>query len=59
MITSVVRAEWLKLTSVRSTYLTMLCAAALGIGLGFVDTTSVAHHWATMSSQDRAAFDPV
>jgi ABC-2 type transport system permease protein len=37
----------------------MLCAIALGTGLGFLDTTSVAHRWATMSAADRAMFDPV
>jgi ABC-2 type transport system permease protein len=54
-----VRAEWIKLRSVRSTYLTMLCAIGLGLGRGFLDTTSVAHHWATVTAQDRAGFDPV
>jgi ABC-2 type transport system permease protein len=58
-VTAVLRAEWLKVRSLRSTYFTMLCAIALGAGLGFLDTTSVAHHWSTMSAQDRAGFDPV
>lgn len=58
-MTAALHAEWIKLRSLRSTYLTMLCALALGTGLGFLDTTSVAHHWTTMSTQDRAAFDPV
>jgi len=58
-VTAVLHAEWIKLRSLRSTYLTMLCAIALGTGLGFLDTISIAHHWATMSAADRAAFDPV
>jgi ABC-2 type transport system permease protein len=58
-VTAAVHAEWIKLRSVRSTYLAMAAAIALGLGLGFIDTTSVAHHWATMSAADRAAFDPV
>jgi len=58
-VTAALHAEWIKLRSLRSTYLTMLCALALGTGLGVLDTTSVAHHWTTMSAQDRAAFDPV
>ena len=58
-MTAVLHAEWIKLRSLRSTYLTMLCAIGLGAGLGFLDTASVAHHWATMNAQDRAAFDPV
>lgn len=52
-----VTAEWIKLRTVPSTYLTMLCAIILGLSLGFIDTTSVAHHWATMSAADRAGFD--
>ena len=52
-------AEWIKLRSAPATYVTMLCALALGLGLGFLDTSSVAHHWATMSVEDRARFDPV
>ncbi len=58
-MTAALRAEWIKLRSVRSTYLAMAAAIVLGIGLGFVDTVSVAHHWATMTAADRAAFDPV
>jgi len=56
---AVVHAEWIKLRSVRSTYLTMACAAVLGLGLGALDTASVAHHWAGMTAQGRAGFDPV
>jgi ABC-2 type transport system permease protein len=52
-------AEWIKLRTVPSTYLAMLCAIGLGLVLGFIDTTSVAHHWATMSAADRAGFDAV
>jgi ABC-2 type transport system permease protein len=58
-IRSAAAAEWIKLRTVPSTYLTMLCAIVLGLSLGFIDTTSVAHHWATMSAADRAGFDPV
>lgn len=58
-MTAALHAEWIKLRSLRSTYLVMLCAIVLGTGLGLLDTSSVAHHWATMSAADRAAFDPV
>jgi len=54
-----IRAEWIKLRSVRSTYLILLSAIGLGLGLGFLDTSSVSHHWATMTAADRAGFDPV
>ena len=58
-MTAALRAEWLKVRSLRSTYVTMLSAIVLGAGLGVLATTSVAHHWATMSAQDRAGFDAV
>jgi ABC-2 type transport system permease protein len=58
-IRGAVAAEWIKLRTVPSTSLTMLCAIILGLSLVFIDTTSVAHHWATMSAADRAGFDPV
>ncbi|GAA4244352.1 ABC transporter permease [Dactylosporangium darangshiense] len=58
-MTAALHAEWIKLRSLRSTYLTMLCAIVLGAGLGWLDTTSVARHWATMSAEDRAGFDAV
>jgi ABC-2 type transport system permease protein len=53
---SVARMEWLKLRSVRSTWWTMLVFAAGMIGIAIL---VLAHqHWATMSPQDRASFDP-
>jgi hypothetical protein len=53
-----IAAEWIKVRTVPSTYLTMFCAIILSLSLGFIDTTSVAHHWAAMSAADRADFDP-
>jgi hypothetical protein len=55
----VLRAEWIKLRSVRSTYATMGCALALGIGQGVLNTAAIAHAWATATAQDRLSFDPV
>jgi ABC-2 type transport system permease protein len=53
---SVAHMEWLKLRSVRSTWWTMLVFAAGMIGIAIL---VLAHqHWATMSAQDRASFDP-
>ena len=59
MSAGLLRAEWIKLWSVRSTYLTLGLAALMAIGLGALDTSSVAHNWATMSAADRAGFDAV
>jgi ABC-2 type transport system permease protein len=53
---SVAHMEWLKLRSVRSTWWTMLVFAVGMIGIAIL---VLAHqHWATMSAQDRASFDP-
>ncbi|MEV6012896.1 ABC transporter permease [Streptomyces sp. NPDC051976] len=56
---AVLRAEWIKLRSVRSTYLTLGAAVVLGLGVGLLDVSSAAGHWTTMSAADRADFDPV
>jgi ABC-2 type transport system permease protein len=55
----VIISEWIKLRSVRSTYLTVLGAILLAVVLGMFDTASIASNWATMTAQDRASFDPV
>lgn len=52
-------SEWIKLRSVRSSYLTLLFAAVAAVGVGYLVTRSQATHWATMTAQDRAMFDPV
>jgi len=53
---SVARMEWLKLRSVRSTGWVLLVFAAGMIGLAIL--VMINQHWATMSAQDRASFDP-
>jgi ABC-2 type transport system permease protein len=55
----VLASEWIKLRSVRSTYLTVLFAAAAAVGIGYLVTRSQATHWATMTPQEKSAFDPV
>jgi ABC-2 type transport system permease protein len=55
----VLAAEWIKLRSVRSAYLTLLFAAVAAVGVGYLVTHADATHWATMSAQAKAAFDPV
>lgn len=53
------RAEWIKLRSVRSTYLIVGIAIILGLGLGLLDVASTVHNWTSMTAADRASFDPV
>jgi hypothetical protein len=55
----VLASEWIKLRSVRSTYLTLLVAAVAMVSIGYLVTRGHATHWATMTAQDRAVFDPV
>ena len=49
----VLASEWIKLRSVRSTYLTLLFAAAAAVGVGYLVTHADATHWATMSASPR------
>ncbi|MGH3379195.1 MAG: hypothetical protein ACRDP6_31140 [Actinoallomurus sp.] len=55
----VIRSEWIKLRSVRSTYVIIGAAVVLGLGVGLLDVSSIAHNWPTMAAADRASFDPV
>jgi ABC-2 type transport system permease protein len=57
----VLTAEWIKLRSVRSTYLALAAAALAAVALGYLVTHYVANttNWATMSPQARATWDPV
>jgi ABC-2 type transport system permease protein len=55
----VLASEWIKLRSVRSTYLVLLFAAAAAVGIGYLVAHADATHWATMTAAERAAFDPV
>jgi hypothetical protein len=58
-LTVLIRAEWIKVRSLRSTYLTIALAVLVGLGVGWLALTSTAHAWTTISTRDRAAFDPV
>jgi len=55
----VLASEWIKLRSLRSTYLVLLFAAVAATGIGYLVAHADAAHWPTMSAAARAAFDPV
>ena len=55
----VMRSEWTKLFSVRSTGWTLLALVAATIGLGVLACWGTNHGWSQMSAADRAKFDPV
>jgi ABC-2 type transport system permease protein len=52
-------SEWTKIRSVRSTYLTMLAAAGIAVAGGVVSADGRGAQWATMTTTQRAEFDPV
>lgn len=52
-------AEWIKLWSVRSTWITLGAAVVFTVGLGLADTVGAVRAWDTMPAADRATFDPL
>jgi ABC-2 type transport system permease protein len=54
----VVRSEWTKLRSVRSTYWTLLTAVVATVGLSALISAIYANQYSTMSASDKAHFDP-
>ncbi|MFJ2582700.1 ABC transporter permease [Kitasatospora aureofaciens] len=59
MGTELLGAEWIKLRSVRSTYLSLAAAAVLVVLVALSVATTTADNWPTMTPRDRSAFDPV
>jgi ABC-2 type transport system permease protein len=55
--TRVMRSEWTKLTSLRSTVWTMLVAVVLIVGLGLLFCALLESHWSTVSPGDKLTFD--
>lgn len=57
--TRVIRSEWTKFRSLRSTKSTLLVAVVLTIGLGALISAVTASHFADMREARRASFDPI
>jgi ABC-2 type transport system permease protein len=57
LLPDLLRSEWTKLRSVRSTYWTLLAAAAATIGLGAILCAVYVSHYSHLSLQDRARFN--
>ncbi|MFJ2780098.1 ABC transporter permease [Kitasatospora sp. NPDC087315] len=51
--------EWVKLRSVRATYLSALVALAAALFIGLIDYGSAADNWDAWTAEQRARFDPV
>jgi ABC-2 type transport system permease protein len=58
-LNGLLRSEWTKLRTVRSTMWTLGATVVAGIGVSAIALGVTRAHWATESAADRAAFDPV
>ena len=54
----VLRSEWTKLRSVRSTFWALAVTVVLGIGLGAVISAAAAHSYARFSVAQKLSWDP-
>ncbi|HWG72526.1 MAG TPA: ABC transporter permease [Acidimicrobiales bacterium] len=57
-LSDVVRSEWTKLRTVRSTYFTLGVAVVLIVGLGALISFEIGSHYQNSGRLDRATFDP-
>jgi ABC-type transport system involved in multi-copper enzyme maturation permease subunit len=58
-IERVLRSEWTKLTSLRSTLWTLLAAIVVTIGIGDLACWALVAHWDHASPEERLTFEPV
>jgi ABC-type transport system involved in multi-copper enzyme maturation permease subunit len=58
-ISGLLRSEWTKLRSVRSTMWTLGITVVLGIGVSVLATAETRAHWLTTSPGNRQGFDPI
>ncbi|MFC4033201.1 ABC transporter permease [Streptomyces polygonati] len=54
----VLRSEWIKLRTLRSTFYTLIAAVVALIGFGVLFCAVTASHWPHMGAGERARFDP-
>ncbi|MFI6376550.1 ABC transporter permease [Streptomyces sp. NPDC050546] len=57
-MTDVLRSEWMKIRTLRSTTYTLLVTIGLGVGLGLLFTAAGAAGYGSGSAGDKASFDP-
>ena len=55
----IVRSEWTKLRSLRSTGYALLAAVTMLIAFGIIDSASIVSNWPTLSAKEKASFDPL
>jgi ABC-2 type transport system permease protein len=57
-ISSVLRSEWIKMRTVRSTMWTLVAMVVTTVGVSIVATATVSGRWQSMAAFDRLTFDP-
>jgi ABC-type transport system involved in multi-copper enzyme maturation permease subunit len=57
-LTPLMKAEWIKLRSLRSSKWTLAALVVVTVGLGALISAEVAAHWAHVSAADKATWDP-
>jgi ABC-2 type transport system permease protein len=55
----VLRGEWTKFFSLRSTYITVFMAVLLGVGIGAISSAVTANHWPNATFADKLTFHAV
>jgi ABC-2 type transport system permease protein len=55
----VIRSEWTKLWSLRSTYIALLVMFVTTVGIGVIESVVTVNEWHTMSASSKASFDPI
>ena len=56
---SAIRAEWIKIRTLRSTWVTLLVAVLALAGLGLLIAAVTSNHLAEVNAHERGAFDPI
>jgi len=55
----VMRSEWTKIRTVRSTFWTLLAAAVAMIGISVIASEVVVHQWSTLKPEDKVGFSAI
>ena len=58
-LSGLLRSEWTKLRSVRSTMWTLGLTLVIGVGVSVIATASTRANWSSMSPASRTGFDPI
>ena len=59
VLLDVMRSEWTKIRTVRSTFWTLLAAVVAMVGIAVIASEVVVHQWAAMSADDKVGFSSI